>query len=95
MAVVVKVALARVEGACELSETCSCWAVDNLSTEDLWISMVTGRVANAVGVLVPGGRSFFAGELRPEPLRKIYYSSRQPNVKLRIRTDADARNPPP
>ena len=91
MSVIVKTALARVEGTCQLAPTCSCWAVDNLSSEDLWVSMVTGEVVEQRGRRVPGSTSFFSGQLEPDQFRKVYFSCRQPNVKLRIRTDADAR----
>ena len=91
MATIDKVALARIEGAADIPDTCSCWAVENLSSEDLYVSMVTGIVVNKGGQLVRGGSLFFAGQIEPDQFRKIYYSCRQPNVRLRIYTDADAR----
>ena len=90
MSVVVKTALARVEGTCQVSPETKYWAIDNLSSEDLWVSMVTGEVVEQRGRRVPGGTTFFSGQLEPDPFRKVYFSCRQPNVKLRIRTDADA-----
>ena len=90
MAIIDKVTVARVEGAADIPDTCSCWGLENLSSEDLYISMVTGKVADKGGQLVRGGRWFFAGRLQPDLFRKVYYSSRQPNVRLRVYTDADA-----
>ena len=91
MAVVKKIAVARVEGAFDIGG-CGCWSVDNLSSETFYLSMMTGRVVDKGGVVLPGGRTYNSGELQPDPLRKLYFSVRQPNAAIRIRTDEDSDN---
>ena len=91
MAVVRKVAQARLEGAVDIGN-CGCWTVDNLSSETFWVSMVTGRVVNKGGVVLPAGESYNSGELNPDPFRKLYYSVRQPNAVIQVRTDEDSDN---
>ncbi len=92
MTVVLKTTVARQEGTFLLGAKDERIVVDNLSTEDVYLSFVTGRVATKAGVLLPGKMSWDSGEILPAADRKLYYSSRQPRALLRFRTGKDAIN---
>ncbi len=75
--------VSRIEEQMDLPVPGDSFVIVNLSTEEMWISRVTARVANAAGTRILGKAVFVSGRLEPtgDPL---FYSSRQPGVQFQI-----------
>lgn len=77
------ITIPRIEEQMQIPTPGDSFVIVNLSTEEMWISRVSARVADPAGTRILGRTVFASGQLEPtgDPL---FYSSRQPGVQFQI-----------